>query len=42
MIGRSSSAEAGIWNRPYTLCLAANFLAIFVVTSFVLYPLLIK
>ncbi len=34
--------EAGIWNRPYVLCLAANFLAFYVVTSFVLYPLLIK
>jgi len=34
--------EAGIWNRPYILCLAANFLAFHVVTSFVLYPLLIK
>lgn len=42
MIDRAGGAEAGIWNRPYILCLAANFLTFYVVTSFVLYPLLIK
>lgn len=42
MIDHAGRVEAGIWNRPYVLCLAANFLAFFVVTSFVIYPLLIK
>jgi MFS family permease len=40
--GHAGRIEAGIWNRPYVLCLAANFLIFYVVTSFVLYPLLIK
>ncbi len=42
MTGHAGRIEAGIWNRPYVLCLAANFLIFYVVTSFVLYPLLIK
>ncbi len=42
MSDHAGRIEAGIWNRPYVLCLAANFLAFYVVTSFVLYPLLIK
>jgi len=42
VIDHAGRVEAGIWNRPYILCLAANFLTFYVVTSFVLYPLLIK
>lgn len=42
MIPPAGRVEAGIWNRPYVLCLLANFLIFYVVTSFVLYPLLIK
>lgn len=42
MIPPAGRVEAGIWNRPYVLSLLANFLIFYVVTSFVLYPLLIK
>jgi len=42
VIPPAGRVEAGIWNRPYVLSLLANFLIFYVVTSFVLYPLLIK